>query len=182
MKREFTPARLDINAFAEAAATLSATDPLHNYRRLSAELAVPAPEATVRWEAQGDDRGGADGSTLAWLHLQAATTLPLVCQRCLSPVETTLQIDRWFRFAADEETAAAEDELSDEDVLVTSREFDLQALIEDELLMDIPITPTHEVCPEPVQLSAVDPAFEVAQEARPNPFAVLGSLRPRKPE
>ena len=109
MKREFTPARLDVNAFAEAAAMLSAADPLGSYRRLSAELAVPAPDAAVQWEAQGEDRGGADGSPLAWLHLQASATLPLVCQRCLSPVETTLEIDRWFRFAADEETAAAED-------------------------------------------------------------------------
>ena len=182
MKREFTPARLDINAFAEATAMLSAADPLQNYRRLSAELAVPAPDATVQWEARGDDRGGADGSTQAWLHLQAATTLPLVCQRCLSPVDATLEVDRWFRFAADEETAAAQDELSDEDVLVTSREFDLLALVEDELLMDIPITPTHDVCPEPVRLSVADPAFEAAEEERPSPFAVLGSLRPRKSE
>lgn len=182
MKREFTPTRLDVNGFAEAAATLSATDSLQDYPRLSAELAAPAPDAVVEWRAVGEDRGGADGSTLPWLHLHADTTLPLVCQRCLLPVDTSLEVDRWFRFVADEDAAAAEDEVSDEDVLVVSQDFDLRALVEDELLMEIPITPTHDVCPEPVQLSAVDPAFEAAEQERPKPFAVLGSLRSSKPD
>ena len=106
--------------------------------------------------------------------------MPLICQRCLTPVDIELQVDRWFRFAADEDTAAAEDEESEEDVLVASRDFDLHALIEDELLMEIPVTPRHERCPEPVQLSAADPDFEAAEAARPNPFAVLGTLRSRQ--
>ena len=38
----------------------------------------------------------------------------------------------------------------------------------------------HDVCPQPVQLSAVDPAFEEEEGERANPFAVLGNLRPPK--
>ncbi|MDP9897795.1 YceD family protein [Variovorax ginsengisoli] len=182
MKREFTPARLDVSAFAEAAATLSGSDPLTRYTRLGAELADPAADAVVQWEATGQERTGAGGNAVPWLHLAAETVVPLVCQRCLAPVDIALQVDRWFRFVADEETAAVEDENSEEDVLVGGRDFDLAALIEDELLMDLPITPTHEVCPEPVQLSAVDPAFDQALEAKPNPFAALDALRPRKSE
>jgi len=182
MKREFTPARLDVSAFAEAAATLSGSDPLARYARLSAELADPAADNVVQWEAAGQERTGAGGNAVPWLHLSAETVVPLVCQRCLAPVDIELQVDRWFRFAADEETAAVEDENSEEDVLVGGRDFDLAALIEDELLMDLPITPTHEVCPEHVQLSAVDPAFDEALEAKPNPFAALDALRPRKPQ
>jgi uncharacterized protein len=112
-----------------------------------------------------------------WLHLAADTVVPLVCQRCLAPVQLPLAVDRWFRFAADEATAAAEDESAEEDVLAVSRDFDLPALIEDELLMEIPVTPRHEVCPEPARLSVADPDFDAAGEARPNPFAVLGALR-----
>jgi uncharacterized protein len=37
-----------------------------------------------------------------------------------------LRSDRWFRFVADEATAEAEDEESEEDLLVVSRDFDLQ--------------------------------------------------------
>jgi len=181
MKREFAPGRLDVAGFAAAAATLSADDPVAKYGRLVEELAMPASDAIVHWEAAGEQRAGADGGEAPWLHLLAATTVPLVCQRCLSPVDTPVHVDRWFRFVADEETAAAQDEESEEDLLVASRDFDLHALIEDELLMEIPVTPLHEVCPTPVKLSASDEEFEAAERERDNPFAVLGTLRSRKP-
>ena len=182
MKREFAPERLDVAGFAAAAATLEAADPVPNYVRLAAELAGPAPDAVVRWEAAGEERAGADGKPAPWLHLEAEAIVPLTCQRCLSPVETPLVVDRWFRFVADEATAEAEDEESEEDLLVVSRDFDLRALIEDELLMEIPVMPVHDVCPVPVRLSSSDEDFKAAEEAKPNPFAVLGALRSRKPE
>ena len=182
MKREFNPTRLDVTNFAEEAASLTGSDTVSAYPRLAAELVDGGAEAQVQWTAVGDNQGGADGTPVAWLHLEAESVVPLVCQRCLAPVEVELQVDRWFRFAADEETAAVEDETSEEDVLVGGRDFDLQALVEDELLMEIPITPTHDICPETVRLSVADADFEVAEQAKPNPFAVLGSLRPHKPE
>lgn len=186
MSKEFNPGRLDVRAFAEAAATLSGSQPLADFPRLDAER-VPtadpaAPQPVVQWTASGQSRSGADGHPVPWLHLEAATSLPLVCQRCLTPVDTPLQVDRWFRFAADEATAAAEDEDAEEDVLVAARDFDLTGLIEDELLMEIPITPRHESCPVPARLSVADPDFDAAESAKPNPFAVLGELRSRKPE
>lgn len=196
MKRDAAPARLDVIDFAGNAAMLAGEEPLTGYPRLAAEMEAteastsPVSDApddsdasdppTVRWQATGERRTGATGAAEPWLHLQADAVLPLVCQRCLSTVDTELQVDRWFRFAPDEATAELEDENSEEDVLVAARDFDLRELIEDELLMDIPITPRHDVCPQPVQLSAVDPAFEEEGSERVNPFAVLGNLRPAK--
>jgi uncharacterized protein len=180
MTKEFAPGRLDVNGFAEAAATLCGSDPLSGFERLSAELADPAADATVDWQAAGQSRSGADGVPVSWLHLDAQAAVPLICQRCLLPVDVELKVDRWFRFAPDEDTAALEDEESEEDVLVASRDFDLRLLIEDELLMEIPVTPRHESCPEPTRLSASDPDFDKAEAARPNPFAVLGALRSDK--
>ncbi len=182
MNREFAPERLNVPAFAAAAASIQAADPVSKYPRLVAELAAPAPDAVVHWEATAEERPGADGKPTAWLHLDAEAAVPLVCQRCLSPVDTLLSVDRWFRFVADEAKAEAEDEESEEDLLVISRDFDLHALIEDELLMEIPVTPVHDVCPTPIQLSSSDDDFQAAEEAKPNPFAVLGALRSRKPE
>jgi uncharacterized protein len=182
MNREFAPERLNVPAFAAAAASLEAADPVSGYVRLVAELAAPASDAVVRWEATAEERPGADGKPTPWMHLDAEATVPLVCQRCLTPVDTLLVVDRWFRFVADEATAEAEDEESEEDLLVISRDFDLQALIEDELLMEIPVTPVHDVCPVPVQLSSSDDDFQEAEAAKPNPFAVLGALRTRTPK
>ena len=105
MSREFHPRRLDVSDFAEEAATLSGEDPLQGYERLSAELAVPDADAKVRWSAAGSLRdGAAAGAAIPWLHLSAQTRVPLSCQRCLTPVDVDLVVDRWFRFAPDEAT------------------------------------------------------------------------------
>ena len=174
--------RLDVNGFAADAATLTGADPVADYPRLAAELAGPAADVQVIWEARGEERPGAAGVAVAWMHLSADALAPLVCQRCLTTVEIPLSVDRWFRFVADEATAEAEDDESDEDLLVSARDFDLNGLLEDELLMEIPLTPVHETCPVDVQLSAVDADFESPEGGKPNPFAVLGALRTRKPE
>jgi uncharacterized protein len=115
------------------------------------------------------------------MRVSAQTRIRMICQRCLVPMDVDLGFDRWFRFAADEATAALEDEEAEEEVLAMARDLDLHALIEDELLMEIPVAPRHEVCPEPVKLSSADPDFDAAEAARPNPFAALDALRTRKP-
>jgi uncharacterized protein len=181
MKREFAPERLDVNSFAAEGAALRGDDPVSGYHRLAAELALQMPDAAVTWEATGEQRPGAVGGASPWLHLSADATVPLVCQRCLTPVQTDLHVDRWFRFVADEATAEAEDDGSEEDLLVAARDFDLRSLIEDELLMEIPVTPVHDACPVAVQLSAQDDDFGASEANKPNPFAVLGALRIRKP-
>lgn len=190
MKRESAPIRFDVIDFTETASSQSGIESIANYPRLAAELAPQPAEVaghsgdapSVAWHADGERRTGADGSAAPWLHVRAEADVSLVCQRCLTPVASALLVDRWFRFAADEATAEAEDELSDEDVLVVARDFDLHGLIEDELLMEIPITPRHDVCPVEVRLSAVDVGYEEGENVPVNPFAVLGNLRPRKPE
>ncbi|SEA34353.1 DUF177 domain-containing protein [Variovorax sp. YR216] len=177
MTREFVPGRLDVNGFAEAGASISGSEFVRSYRRLHAELLEPRDDLAVQWAATGERRSSADGSAVPWVHLTARALVPMVCQRCLAEVDVGLDVDRWFRFVSDETIAAAEDEEAEEDVLVASRDFDLHGLIEDELLMEIPVTPRHEVCPEPARLSAIDPDFDAAEGEKPNPFAVLKQLK-----
>jgi len=182
MTRELVPQRLDVTTFAADGATLSGRTPLRDFTRLAAETTGASPEAEVSWTAEGEQRPGVTGAPAPWLHLEADALVPLVCQRCLAPVDVELTVDRWFRFVADEETAAIEDEEAEEDILVASRDFDLHALLEDELLMEIPVTPRHDTCPDAPPLSATDSDFDLAEGAKPNPFAVLGKLRGGKPE
>jgi uncharacterized protein len=61
-----------------------------------------------------------------------------------------------------------------------SRSFDLVELVEDELLMQLPLAPRHEVCPTPVKLAVSDEQFDRASAERENPFAVLGKLKTPK--
>jgi uncharacterized protein len=114
-----------------------------------------------------------------WLHLKAGALLSLTCQRCLQPVEVPVAVERSFRFAPDEQTAAAQDDESEEDVLALSREFDLAGLVEDELLMELPLAPRHETCP-PVHMVLEEESFEGSSARHENPFAVLGQLKGSK--
>lgn len=177
MSQEFDPRRVPIQSFAKAAGRFAGEERLARFGRLIAETRGLGAESMVSYEFSGELRKDAAGQDEPWLHLSAQACLPLVCQRCLGPVEVVLQVERDFRFVATEELAAVEDEESEEDVLVTSRAFDVLDLAEDELLMAIPVSPMHEVCPVPVSMEVVDPDFDGQGEQRPHPFAALAKLR-----
>jgi uncharacterized protein len=180
MAKDFDPHRLDVRRFAEEGVKLEGRDELASLRRLHAEAQDGGQQAEVHWQAQGELLNPQRLHPQVWLHLEADTQLPLVCQRCLTPVEVPLAVRRSFRFVADEATAAAEDDTAEEDLLALSRSFDLLELVEDELLMEVPVAPMHEVCPVPVQLSHVDPDFEQAEAQREHPFAALSRLKTGK--
>lgn len=131
--------------------------------------------APVDWSAQGELRDPQHVRPQVWLSLRADATLPMVCQRCLERVDVALAVDRDFRFVPDEETAALEDDESEEDLLAISRSFDLLSLLEDELLMEVPLVARHDVCPVPVPMAVQDADFGDA--VRPHPFAGLQVLK-----
>lgn len=181
----WNPTRFDAAAFAQAAGVLEGRTPLADLIRLAEDL-HPAdgalPPTEVLWTLRGEMRPPRTGSQPdVWLQLVASVTVPLTCQRCLGPVPEPLEVDRWFRFVADEAAAEAQDDDCDEDLLALEPRPDMLAVLEDELLMSLPLVPMHEVCPEPVPLADPNPLPE-AQEERPNPFAQLARLKPGRPE
>jgi uncharacterized protein len=180
MAKDFDPHRLDVRRFAEEGGAIDASEHLRSFHRLVAETQEADLARNVRWRARGELLNPRHLHPEVWLHLDADTSMPLICQRCLTPVDVPIEVHRSFRFVADESTAAAEDDAAEEDLLALSRSFDLLELVEDELLMELPVAPRHDVCPEPVKMSAADADFQAAAPERENPFALLGRLRPGK--
>ena len=180
MSKEFAARRLDVKVFAEDGATLRGQQALSGYPRLFAETHGEGAASQVSWSARGELRNPLHLHPEIWLHLHAQATLPLTCQRCLAPVAQPVTVDRSFRFVTGEEIAASQDEGSEEDVLALTRSLDLLELVEDELLMDLPLAPRHESCPQPVNMSVADPDFDGASAQRENPFALLGKLKDDK--
>jgi uncharacterized protein len=177
MSKDFAARRLDVKAFAEEGAHLHGQEPLGALQRLMGETQGRGGESAVHWSARGELRNPRHVNPEIWLHLEADAILSLTCQRCLSPVDLPVSVDRSFRFVRDEDAAAAQDERSEEDVLALGRSLDLVELVEDELLMELPLAPRHEACPEPVKLAVADEDFEDASARRENPFALLGKLK-----
>ena len=176
MENQTAPTRLDIKALALSGQEISGRDVLSHFTRLMQDLRGQSPDVPLAWTARGEIRLGASGQQEPWLNLALQTSLPLVCQRCMGPVEVPVSAQREFRFVASEDEALAQDEACEEDLLVLSRDFNLQDLIEDELVMELPLIAMHEVCPTAVKLEAVDAEFDAPASAKPNPFAALSGM------
>ena len=178
--------RLDVAEFARAGAQASGETPVSAMRRLH-ESTLPAGRApaSVAWRVEGERASLGSAGRQPLLHVVAETTLPLECQRCLQAVEVPLQVDRRIFFVEGEDAAAALDADSDDDVLALSRAFDVPALIEDELLLALPIVPRHTACPQPLVVPGAaaaeapggDAAASDATAAPAHPFAMLASLK-----
>lgn len=171
------PLQLDLAALAKEGGQLQGRWPLVELPRLAAEQpagVLPAAAATVDWAARGELRPVAGGAPQVWLHLQAHAAPRLQCQRCLEPVEVPIEVARSLRFVRGEDQAAALDADSEDDVLALERSLDLRELVEDELLLALPLVPRHAHCPRPL-VTAAEP--EAPQDRPASPFAVLESLK-----
>lgn len=176
----FEPTRLDVQAFAAHGGVLSGRWPLALFERLSDAAASgsrPTDADSVDWQVRGEQRVARDGTPEFWLQLQASTVLALECRRCLEPVQVPARADTWLRFVRGEDAAAELDAESDFDVLALTRSLDLRELVEDELLLALPLVPAHELCPNPLPT----PADTTEPMPASNPFAALADLKRRGP-
>ncbi|UFS56349.1 YceD family protein [Comamonadaceae bacterium M7527] len=174
-------AQANVAAWAAQARVDERTVPLSVFTRLLEEAADDVGEAQVQVALRAQERDpsmgtaigtGADNAKQVWLRIEAQTYLPLTCQRCLQVVAAPLVVAQDLRFVSNEEQAAFEDEEAEEDVLALEPSLDLQALIEDELIMAMPIVPLHEDC-QAEGYQAPEPAVD----EKPNPFAALAALK-----
>lgn len=172
--RDFDPTKLDVEAFAKAEASIEGAWPISQLERLASSAVAPAETDLVAWQARGERRAMRGGQPQTWLHIEAKTRVMLECQRCLAPVAADVDAKRSFLFVHGEETASELDADSEDDVLALTRSLDLRGLIEDELLLALPLVPRHETCPQPL-LQSETPASP--EEEAPHPFAALASLK-----
>ena len=146
------PLRLAVAAFAAEGGALEGDWPGPTLERL-ADLQVPPQavgQADVHWRAQGERRVKAGSEAELWMTLSVQAPVWLTCQRCLQPMAVGLALDRRLRFVHGESQAQALDAESDDDVLALPRWLDLRELVEDELLLSLPLVPRHETCPQPL--------------------------------
>jgi len=196
------PRDLDIFEFARSAREAAGAVRLSQLPRMLNEVPADAPDrdTTFTWQVQGftqaelqDD--GTEGAQ-PYLRLAIHGSAWLTCQRCLTPCEQAFDSDPIFRIVQTEEEAD-EFPLDDDEVevIVGSRHFDLVDLIEEELLLSLPLVPKHDVCPAVHEslasgadgadgVDSVDdvPEQEIEAEERVNPFAALESLKKDGPD
>jgi uncharacterized protein len=117
-------------------------------------------------------RVAGEGRGRLGLHLQVSGRLMMHCQRCLEEVGIDCSIDsRLLLIPPDAAWPEEEMESDDFDAIPASRELSILSLVEDEVLLALPLVPRHAECQPPVETGAAD------EESEPSPFAVLTGLK-----
>jgi uncharacterized protein len=128
--------------------------------------AISRPAGTISYQLQG--KTDAAGQQL--LDLSISTNLTTTCQRCLNemPLKLSLNFHYLIGDISDTDIEAGDvDSADDLDMQQASQTMDIVALIEDEIIMAMPIASIHkEDCGEIITQSG----------EKPNPFAVLKGL------
>lgn len=137
-----------------------------DFARLCEELADKS--GRIRFQVQG----GFDSLGHAQLAVSVAGSVKLMCQRCLTPFAFDVASESALLLAKDEESAdELESTFADDsvEVMVGSKALNLLELIEDELLLSIPLSPKHEICPDQLGQDVIG----TAAAKRVSPFEVL---------
>lgn len=116
------------------------------------------------------------GEVVFW-QLNTTGVLWQTCQRCLDPVAVSLAVDSELALLEDENHVALLDEGTEIiliDELTDDNKLWLLSMIEDELLVDLPLAPKHDDCE--MTVTEVGELPEAVAE-KENPFAVLASLK-----
>lgn len=171
------PRRLNVESFAADAGALEGKWALPELARLVEVVPEDAPAglADVRWSARGERRRPRSVDPETWLHLHAQARVWMTCQRCLQPLAVDLEVHRALRFVASEAEAERLDAESEDDVLALEVMLDVRSLVEDELLLALPLVPRHVDCAPAVPLEAQEEAGTPAPEE--HPFAKLAALK-----
>lgn len=104
------------------------------------------------------------------LQLKVHGGLGLQCQRCLGGLVFPVEIDRHFELIADESTLPDSDLDDDEvDYLVHDPKLDVIGLVEEEILLALPMAVRHE--------SDCTLGADASGERKLNPFHVLEKLK-----
>lgn len=156
---------IDTLAFAREAGSLQGELPIISLTRVL-DLLVDSTGG-LRYRVDGS-LGPRDRPQLV-LKLDGA--LSVCCQRCLEGVVYSVDVRSVLEFVGSEEDLTQEEiEDDSKDFLPIQSELDVVALIEDEIILDLPSAPRHESCALPDSRQG---------EGRVSPFSVLKDFKGR---
>ena len=153
----------DAFVFAREGRILEGMLPVSALERLHDLLAEVSGDVSFRIEGYKSDHGE------LMLQVVIGGVLLLACQRCLKAVSFDLDVDSLLELVP-EGADMSQDELEDDtrDFLPVASELYVAELVEDEILLALPVAPRHEKCGLPG-------AADVGE--RINPFAALTGLK-----
>lgn len=172
--RQSVPETLDAWRQVTARRVFEGRVPLASMVRLASLLERAEGDVVFSLEFDRDSFG------VAFVHVKADAALPLACQRTLERFFLPVTVDQRMGLIRDESEESGL--LPEYEALLVdpSGELETLALVEDELILAIPVIP---VAPgsEAVEKEWAGAGEAAAATEKPNPFAALAALR-KKPE
>lgn len=163
------PDYIDPVRFADMGNALAGTVSFSRMRRLTDAVADPSGAANVELQFDVDAQG------TRVVQGRVRTDVTLICQRCLQPMVWTVDAEVNLGVVASEQGAEQLPEVYDP-LLVGDDPVSLAELVEDEILLALPVFPRHE--PAACEAAVGDTREDEASPAdKPNPFAVLARLK-----
>ena len=166
------PPHVDPRKYADREITLQGAIPVAEFKRVCDLLSSDTGVVQVTLAFRRDEQ------KTALLHVALKTSVQMICQRCLDAASLPLEAECTYAMVW---PGADESQLPNGyDALEVDEEpLALYPLIEDELLLALPIIPMHPVqdC-HPVELDSSIVGEEVQES---NPFSVLAQLKKRDP-
>lgn len=185
------PGQIDAFEFARRGRSQTGVLSVHRLQRLLEGLADQPSVELVALAAAPDSPGlvryvligQLNASGRPQLVLQVQAKLLLECQRCLGPMVLSVDKRTAFDLVRSEadlgEESFDEDSLDEPEKIVGSRQFNVLDLIEDELILEVPYVPRHELCTDMAETESEDSEDDIGEE-RPSPFAVLEQLKTKR--
>jgi uncharacterized protein len=172
MSEKFIPEHIDPFRYAEQNLGLEGTVKIADMQRLNAILnSSSGDKVAVNLQFGVDEQG------TTYLKGKLNTQLTLQCQRCMEPFIYEIMSDFLLGIVntLDEVNALSEHY---EPALAKEGNLALRELIEDEIILNLPIIPRHEPEDCNVKLPLADSGWEQSKDE--NPFHVLKALKKRK--
>ena len=135
---------IDSLVFAREGRSLQGELPVSSLTRILDVLADQAGELRYRVQGQMGPRRRPQ------LLLEVDGRLSLRCQRCLEGIDYPVRVRSVLELISNEEDLTQEEiEDDSKDFLPAEKTLDVVALIEDELILELPTAPRHESCALP---------------------------------
>lgn len=172
MQKVKIPVTLDPVRAAQKRSSYDGVILLSGLTRLGEHLLETAGDVTVSIDCDIDEQ------KLVVLKGNAACTVQVACERCQQPLE--LELSCQFAFTPIRGDNTALDHIPEcYDVIVKDEhgEVNLRQMVEDELILTLPMYPVHDeqFCSAPEKPASFGKVVD--EDEKPNPFAILQELK-----
>ena len=170
MNQGLFPVRVDLLKSLEQETVYSGSIAVSKLDRLQDFLQDDSGETQVEIQFGHDEQG------VALLRGQCQSQVRMTCQRCMNPVEVELTTSFELGIVFSDEKAKHLPKQY-EPIIAESDSLELQPVIEDELILSLPMYAYHTQCDENNLVQKEEKPVLVETEAPINPFSVLEQLK-----